>query len=190
MRPYRYVLTALVIAGFAAANDASLAQYRTSGKGQSYLKQIGSIKVVRQRVPSRRVLEASGPDLMLQLLPAAASVTTCVGPSTLQIDLDVLLLNIGDAPATLMQSPWAAWLRLRDTNWNAFSPFDLDEFVGPPPSILPNGQFAKFHISRKLKQTATGGWSMSIQADPYNWIVESNKNNNALGTGSQQSVCK
>jgi hypothetical protein len=188
MRPYRYVLTALVIAGFAAASDASLAQQRTSGK--SYLKQVGSIKLVRQRVPSRRVLEASGPDLMLQLLPAAASVTTCVGPSTLQIDLDVLLLNIGDAPATLTQSPWAAWLRLRDTNSNAFSPFDLDEFVGPPPSSLPNGQFAKFHISRKLKQTAAGGWSMSIQADPYNWIVESNKNNNALGTGSQQSVCQ
>jgi hypothetical protein len=188
MRPYRYVLTALVIAGFDAASDASLAQQRTSGK--SYLKQVGSIKLVRQRVPSRRVLEASGPDLMLQLLPAAASVTTCVGPSTLQIDLDVLLLNIGDAPATLTQSPWAAWLRLRDTNSNAFSPFDLDEFVGPPPSSLPNGQFAKFHISRKLKQTAAGGWSMSIQADPYNWIVESNKNNNALGTGSQQSVCQ
>ena len=122
IRPYRYVLTALVIAGFAAANDASLAQHRTSGKGQSYLKQVGSIKVVRQRVPSRRVSEAQGPDLMLQVVPAP-SVTTCVGPSTLQIDLDVLLLNIGDAPATLMQSPWAAWLRLRDSNWYVFSPF-------------------------------------------------------------------
>ena len=101
--------------------------HSTSGKGQSYLKQVGSIKVVRQRVPSRRVLEAQGPDLMLQVVPAP-SVTTCVGPSTLQMDLDVLLLNIADAPATLMQSPWAAWLRLRDSNWYVFSPFDLDEF--------------------------------------------------------------
>jgi hypothetical protein len=187
MRPYRYVLTALVIAGFAAANDASLAQQRTSGK--SYLKQVGSIKVVRQRIPSRRILEAQGPDLVLS--PVGTPTKTCVGPSTLQVDFDVLLLNIGDAPATL-QSPWAAWLRLRDTNWNAFSPFGLDEFVGPPPSSLPKWQFAKLHISRKLKQNASGGWSMEIHADPYNWIVESNESNNATAYGQSQaqSVCQ
>ena len=61
MRPYRYVLTALVIAGFAVANDPSLAQQRTSGKGQSYLKQVGSIKVVRQRVPSAGFWRRKGP---------------------------------------------------------------------------------------------------------------------------------
>ena len=186
MRPYRYVLTALVIAGFAAASDASLAQQRTSGK--SYLKQVGSIKLVRQRIPSRRVLEAGPPDLVLS--PVGIPTKTCVGPSTLQVDFDILLLNIGGAPATLMQSPWAAWLRLRDTNWNAFSPFDLDEFVGSPPSSLPNGQFATFHISRKVKQDAGGGWSMTIQADPYNWIVESNESNNSTAYGQAQSVCK
>ena len=186
MRPYRYVLTALVIAGFAAANDASLAQQRTSGK--SYLKQVGPIKVVRQRVPSRRVLEAPGPDL--QLGTVGTVTKTCVGPSTLQVDFDVLLLNVGDAPATLMQSPWAAWLRLRDSNWNAFSPFDLDEFVGPPPSSVPNGQFAKFHISRKLKQDASGKWGVAIQADPYNWIVETNENNNRAYYSQAQSVCQ
>jgi hypothetical protein len=189
MRPYRYVLTALVIAGFGVANGPSLAQHRTSGKSQSYLKQVGSIKIVRQRFPSRRVLDAPGPDLVLSVVSGSA-IMTCVGSSTLQIDLDVLLLNIGDAPATLMQSPWAAWLRLRDSNWNAFSPFDLDEFVGPPPSSVPNGQFAKFHISRKLKQDASGKWGVAIQADPYNWIVESNKDNNAGGYGSIQSVCQ
>ena len=32
---------------------------------------------------------------------------------------------------------------------------------------------------------------MSIDADPYNWIFESNKNNNGLGMGlSQDTVCK
>jgi hypothetical protein len=188
MRPYRYVLTALVIAGFAATNDASLAQRRTSGK--SYLKQVGTIKVVRQRVPSRRVLAAGLPDLVLS--PVGIPTKTCVGPSTLQVDFDVLLLNIGDAPATLMQSPWAAWLRLSDTNWNVFGPFDLDEFVGPPPKSLPNGQFAKLHISRKLKQNASGGWSRGIHADPYNWIVESNESNNstAYGQSQAQSVCQ
>lgn len=177
MRPYRYVLTALVIAGFAAASDASPAQQRTSGK--SYLKQIGSIKVVRPRVPSRGVLAAGLPDLIVNST-GAAIVKSCVGPSTMRVELDVLIENIGDAPATLAQNPWAAWLRLRDSNWNLFSPFALDEFVGPPPSSLPNGQFAKFHISRTLKQTATGGWSIFVAADPYNWILESDKNNNSF----------
>lgn len=186
MRPYRYVLTALVIAGF-AANDASLAQQRTSGK--SYLKQVGSIKFVRQRVPPRRVLGASGPDLAIQAVLKPA-VTSCVAPSTLQVDFDVRILNIGDAPATLMQSSWAAWLRMRDANWYVFSPFDLDEYVGPPPPSIDPGTFATFHISRRVKQDASGGWGVAVTADPYNWILESDKNNNSLGTGSQQSVCQ
>ena len=190
MRPYRYVLTALVIAGLAAANDASLAQHRTSGKGQSYLKQVGSIKVVRQHVPSRRVLDAPAPDLMLQIVPGT-TFRTCVGPSTVKVDLDVLLLNVGDAPATLMQSPWATWLRLRDLNWNAFSPFDIDEFVNPPPPSLAPKEFATFHISRTLKQTSTGGWSLAVWADPYNWIFESDENNNNADTATiKDTVCK
>jgi hypothetical protein len=186
MRPYHYVLTALVIAGFAAANDASLAQQRTSGK--SYLKQVGPIKVVRQRVPSRRVLEAPGPDL--QLGTVGTVTKTCVGPSTLQVDFDVLLLNVGDAPATLMQSPWATWLRLRDENWKAFSPFDLDEYVNPPPPSIAPKTLAQFHISRKVKQNASGQWGMEIQADPYNWIVETNENNNRAYYSQAQSVCQ
>lgn len=194
MRPYRYVLnryvlTALVIAGFAAASDASLAQQRTSGK--SYLKQVGSIKLVRQRVPSHRVLAAQGPDLMLQPV-SGTNFSTCVGPSTVKVDFDVLLLNVGDAPATLAQNPWAAWLRLRDSNWNLFIPFALDEFVGPPPSSLPPGQFAKFHISRTLKQTASGDWGIQVEADPYNWILDTNKLNNGIGMGAGKPfiVCK
>lgn len=183
------VPAALAIAGLVLGSGPSLAQ--GSVKGRSYLKQVSSGKI-RQPVPPGRVLGSPLPDL--ELTPVdGTSTQTCAGPSTVNFSMDVQIKNIGNATAVLSQTPnpWAAWLRLRDLNANLFSPFTLDEFVGPPPASLAPGQFAKFHISRKLKQTASGVWQMEVTADPYNWIFEINKTNNSFGIGSgQDSVCK
>jgi len=188
MQPYSGLLTALIIGSLALANGPSLAEQRGSSKGPSLAKQRDSSKI--RPLPSGRVLGAPLPDLELSSVDGTL-VKKCVGPSTLKLSFDVQIKNVGDATAVMSQNPWAAWLRLRDQYWNVFSPYALDEFVGPPPWSLTPGQTAKFHVSRTVKQTGSGGWMMIVMADPYNWIFEINKTNNSFGIGpSQDSICK
>ena len=160
MRPYRYVLTALVIAGFAAANDASLAQHRTSGKGQSYLKQFGSIKVVRQRVPSRRVLGSHVARLgCSSLLPVTHPYELRWALHAAESTSMSLLLNIGDAPATLIAKPVGGLAPAEGRKLgNLFSPFALDEFVGP--ATIEPGPGAICEVPHQPEAQANCQWRM------------------------------
>ena len=178
MQPYRGLLTALIIAGLALANGPSLA------------KQRGSYKI-RQPVPTgREVLQAKPPDLEISQV-AGTLVKKCVGPSYLGVSFDVQVKNVGGQTADLGQNPWAAWLRVRDVNWNIFSPYSLADIIGPPPTSLTPQKATKFHVSKTPQQNGSGGWLVEITADPYNWILEGNESNNSLNVGqSPDSICK
>ena len=114
----------------------------------------------------------------------------CVYPGVVDVTINARVKNIGKGTAILPKTTWAFWI----VAWDVTAPF-IQQLSGKSPSQILPGESKIITVTKHLRQQGAPNWffAYGVKADPYNYVLESNENDNNISGGSffaRATLCK